>query len=132
MLNKPQQIVLGFFVIAIAVIAVLALIAFSQNNPEPVLNVSNTEIIFYYGITCPHCKIVEEWMANNSFANKVALTQKEVSLNTTNAQELIAVGKFCKIEKKYIGAVPLAYVNGTCYLGNVDIINFFKTKIGAQ
>lgn len=132
MLTKPQKVVLSFFAAVILIIAILAIIAFSPKNQNPTLNISSSELIFYYGITCPHCKIVEEWMTINNVTQKLNITQKEVYLNSTNAQELIAVGKSCNLQKSYIGAVPLLYTNKTCHIGDTPIIEFLKTKIGVQ
>jgi glutaredoxin len=127
-MNKAQKIIVGFFIISILVIATLFLIYLNK----PVNIPSSQEIVFYYGITCPHCKIVEQWMADNNFTQKINITQKEVYENQTNAKELIAVGALCKIEKQYIGAVPMIYSEGKCYLGDVEAIKFLKTKMGVN
>ncbi|VVB79282.1 Uncharacterised protein [uncultured archaeon] len=129
-MKKSKKVVAVFFGLAFLVIIVLAIMAFLPKTPNPGNLPNSNELTFYYGITCPHCKLVEEWMANNNFTQKVNITQKEVYLNTTNAQELLSVGKFCKLSSKMIGAVPLVYANETCYLGDVDSINFLKTKLG--
>jgi glutaredoxin len=129
-MNQAKKLVFAFLVASAIIIAILAIIAFRPKiNPT---EFSTNETIFYYGITCPHCKNVEKWMDENNFTKTFNLTQKEVYLNQTNAQELLSVGKICKIQKDYIGAVPLVYSNGTCFLGDTDIINFFKTKIGVK
>ncbi len=127
-MNKAQKIIVGFFIISLLLIGILFLIYLNKptNIPSP------EEIVFYYGITCPHCKIVEQWISDNNFTQKMNITQKEVYENQTNAKELIAVGTLCKIEKQYIGAVPLVYSDGKCYLGDVDSISFLKNKIGVN
>ena len=125
-INKAQKIVVGFFVISALVIVGLYFLSLSSDNNLP------EGITLYYSFTCPHCKIVEDFMKNNSIESKINITQKEVSLNQANAKELIAAGKVCKIQSDYIGAVPLLYNEGICYLGDVDIINFLKNEVGIK
>lgn len=127
-MNKAQKIVVGFFVISLLIILSLYFVYINK----PITPPQAGEIIFYYGITCPHCKLVEQWMADNNFTQKINITQKEVYENPANAKELIAAGNICKIDKQYLGAVPLVYSDGKCYLGDVDSISFLKTKIGAN
>jgi glutaredoxin len=36
------------------------------------------KIIFYYGITCPHCKDVEDWMEKNKIEGKIKVEKKSI------------------------------------------------------
>jgi hypothetical protein len=132
-MNKAQKVVFGFLSIAIIVIAVLIVI--SIRVPHNYFTCSNTGIegtVFYYGVTCPHCKIVEEFMTENNVLEKINLVQKEVYQNQTNANELINLGRNCNLPGDYIGAVPLLYENNKAYVGDKDIIDFLKQKIGVD
>lgn len=126
-MNKAQKVVVGFIIVAILVIAVLFIVKLNQSAIE----ISGNNIL-YYSFTCPHCKIVEQFIADNNITSKINITQKEVSLNNENANELVAAGKLCKIQNDYIGAVPLLYSGGKCYLGDVDIIDFLKAETGVK
>lgn len=125
-MNKAQKIVIGFFIITLLVITGLFIVYNSKQN-ENLLPSENT---LYFSFTCPHCKIIEQFILDNNITSKINITQKEVSLNQENAKELISVGKFCKLPKRYIGAIPLFYADKRCYIGDVDITNILKNKTG--
>ena len=126
-MNKAQKIVAGFFAIAILVIAVLFFISLkSPNDSLP------SGIVFYYGETCPHCKLVEEFMASNNATSRINVTMKESFSNLVNGDELIKIGSYCKLAKENLGAVPLVYSDGKCYLGDTEAINFLKTKLNSS
>lgn len=84
-------------------------------------------LTLYYGTGCPHCKIVEDWMDENGFRDKVNITMKEVWSNEKNNAELLVVAKECGI-KEDVG-IPLLYADGLCYIGDVDVIDVLKEKI---
>ena len=123
---KAKKTIIVFFIAVLAVIGLLLAAGLlfpgdSGNYPsEPTL---------FYGEECPHCKIVEEFMADNNVSEKINITMKESFSNETNAEELISVEKYCKIEPKYFGSVPLLFKDNKCYLGDSEIINFFKSEL---
>jgi len=59
-------------------------------------------IVIYYGESCPHCRILEGYIADNDVMSKVHIVQKEVSLNETNAAEMRSWAVKCGI-KDYVG-----------------------------
>lgn len=125
-MNKAKKAVWVFAIITAIIISILWIIA---QNAQSRINIPDDKIIFYYGVSCPHCKIVEEFMGENNAADFLNIEMKEVYLNKNNANELIEVGKLCDIETGYIGAVPLTYFNGSCYLGDEPSIEFLKEKL---
>ncbi|MDP1696112.1 MAG: hypothetical protein Q8L29_04315 [archaeon] len=124
-MNKAKRAVWIFSISITLVIIILFAIYLKTAS----LNLPENTVIFYYGVTCPHCKNVEAYMTEVNISSILSVESKEVYLNKTNADELIKVEKFCKIQKDYYGAVPFAYYNGECYLGDVPIIEFLKQKI---
>jgi hypothetical protein len=121
-MEKVHRVIVSFFVICFIVIAGLYAISLQDKRDSPPVSGN----VFYYGITCPHCKIVEAFISENNITNKLIFESKEVYENTNNANELISLGKYCKLQMNYVGAVPLLFFNNTCYLGDVDIINFLN------
>jgi glutaredoxin len=115
-------------IIIIAIIIVLAGVLLIVYNNNPL----SSEKIFFYSLTCPHCKNVEDFVAQNNIQDKVKFTNLEVSKNLSNAQLLVKVGKYCKLSGDNIGAVPLFWDGSKCILGDVDIINFFKNAANIQ
>lgn len=126
-MNKAQKIVAVFFIIVAVIIAILFFISNQQNK-----NTNLPEgIVLYYGDTCPHCKIVDEFIINNNVSSKINITNKEVFNNPLNQAEFLRVIKQCNIKSSQAG-VPLLYSEGTCYSGDVEVIDFIKEKIGVQ
>jgi hypothetical protein len=54
------------------------------NNGNPA-----AQMILYYGNSCPHCKTVENYIAENNLAEKLRIEQKEISSDRTNQDEFI-------------------------------------------
>jgi len=84
--------------------------------------------IYYYGLTCPYCKVVAEWLEVNKVAEKINFTKKEVWNNQVNAVELNRVAVSCGLNTSSIG-VPFLFAEGQCLIGAPDIIAFFDTKL---
>lgn len=116
-----------FFVIVgiVMVSGVLMYLFLSQNTVTPVVG---DDVVFYYGVTCPHCKIVEEYIAENSVHEKMQFVQKEVYNNAQNSQELKRVAQDCGIEPTQVG-VPLLWDGTMCFVGDKDIIAYFATEL---
>jgi hypothetical protein len=89
----------------------------------------NTDLILYYGDTCPHCKVVEEYIAANRLEEKLSLSQKEVFNNQNNNSELAARAKICGIDLGKLG-VPLLWdgTDSKCYEGDQAITDFLKQE----
>ncbi len=86
--------------------------------------------IYFYETTCPNCKIVEEFMTQNTIEEKMTIEKIEVS-SATNAKKLVAVAKKCNIPTAGLG-VPLLYTDGKCYEGAVDVIKYLSEKVGVS
>jgi len=84
-------------------------------------------IILYYGRSCPHCKIVENYIAENDLAKKLRIEQKEISSNRTNRDEFILTAQNCGLGSDNLG-VPMLWNGKTkkCYSGDKTIIDFLK------
>jgi hypothetical protein len=89
------------------------------------------KIIFYYSLTCPHCKNVEKYVADNNVKAKVDFIEKEISENKDNASEFIDKAAKCNIKPEEAG-VPLLWDGSTCLGGDEPIINYFFTKINEK
>jgi hypothetical protein len=97
-------------------------------------------IVLFYGQGCPHCKDVEDFIAQNKIEDKVQITRLEVWYNKNNAALLAEVAtQKCGITSSQVG-VPFLYDppsgeaggNGKCYVGEVDIPNFLKNAAGIK
>jgi glutaredoxin len=91
----------------------------------------NAEIIFFYGKTCPHCKIVEEYFSKNKITEKIQFSQKEVYGDKNNAALMKEKAKTCGIKEEALGVPMLWTKNNVCLFGDKDIIEFFNQKLNA-
>jgi glutaredoxin len=89
------------------------------------------QIIYYYGETCPHCQNVSKFLDENKVAEKVSFSKKEVYSNKDNAAELQSRAKECGINSGSIG-IPFVYAQGKCFVGEPDVMDFFKKEAGIQ
>jgi hypothetical protein len=129
-MQKAKNVIIGFFIIALLVIAGLYFsYTIKLNNKLTNIDNDNNQTILFYSLTCSHCKIVEKFMEENNVLQKIKITQLEVSQNSANAQQLIKIGKACKLDSNYIGAIPLLYVNSSCYLGDTPIIEYLNKTV---
>jgi glutaredoxin-related protein len=88
----------------------------------------SAEIVLFYGQECPHCKIVEKYIEDNEITEKVTFAQAEVYHNKSNADFLAEKAGKCGFDEKLIG-VPFLWEKDKCYVGQEEVIQFFKDKI---
>lgn len=102
------------------------------NTNAVVEGTSDAGIVYYYGAECPHCEKIQEFLEQNNVAAKVDYVKKEVWHDTTNNREMQTRTKeMCGLKPEDLG-VPLVIGDGKCYIGEVDVQNFFKQKAGIQ
>jgi len=85
-------------------------------------------IILFYGDGCPHCKNVDDFLAQNKVEEKVKVTKLEVWNNRDNQKVLAQVIQKCGISTEQVG-VPFLWDGKACTMGDQDIIKFFQEKI---
>ena len=132
-MEKGIFITIGIVLIAVAAIA--AAIYFTggfSGGTTPTTDPNTKGIILFYGRECPHCKDVEDFITANNISQKVSFTRSEVWHNKDNAQLLAQKAQICGITGDSVG-VPFLYDgNNKCYIGEVDVPNFFKTQAGIK
>lgn len=101
-----------------------------QDGKQSQVTDDPSAIVYYYGEGCPHCKVVNDFLEANNIAEKVSFEKKEVWSDKTNASELERRAKVCDVKPEGMG-VPFVYGgDGKCYIGEPEVIGFFKTKSG--
>ncbi|MBU5688459.1 MAG: hypothetical protein KQA41_00500 [Candidatus Aenigmarchaeota archaeon] len=123
-MNEAQKAVIIFFVLTFLIIGSLYIIYI---NKKPKYN--KNDIIFFYGVTCPHCKNVEEFINQNNLDSKISIIKKEVYYNQTNLSELMNYAKKCNLKEDQVG-VPFIYYQGKCYIGDKECIELLKSLTG--
>lgn len=112
------------YILTLGLIAVGAIIIFF---PSKVSGIPKQATLFV-GQGCPHCKIVEDFIAANDVAKKVTFDTKEVWYNQDNAVVFNKVWQNCGLNPTNMG-VPLYWDGTTCYSGEVEITNYFQSKL---
>ena len=102
------------------------LVANQENQP-----VATSAIILFYGNGCPHCALVEQFVAENDIQSKVPFTQKEVYYDRQNANEMALKAAACGMATDSIG-VPFLWTGSSCIIGDQPVIDFFKQKANIQ
>jgi glutaredoxin len=124
-MKKVFAVMIWFLIVMAVIIGSLAYIASTKPAKVTPSNVTiPTTDTLYVGNGCPHCKLVEDYMANNSIETKMQITLKEVWYNKTNNAELLAVAKKCNLGSQV--GIPLLYTGGKCIGGDAEIIAFFS------
>jgi len=132
---KNKIIIPAILFIAVSVFSFVVLTknkesGLSDNHQEN-QQIEKSQIILFYGDGCPHCAIVEDYIKENSIGDKISFAQKEVYYNQNNAKELTEKARICGLPTDSIG-VPFLWDGEKCFIGDQDIINFFKQKTNEQ
>lgn len=126
-----QKQLLAFVLITASLLGILFMVfSFSNSNSGEVKSAITFEkdaIIYYYGNTCPHCAVLNDWLKENKIADKVKFAKKEVYSNQQNSLELQAAAKECGLDTSSIG-VPFVYAKGSCYVGSDKAKEFFQKE----
>jgi glutaredoxin len=128
-MSKKTGIIIGAIVAVI--IGIIIWMGVQEDAVAPTVDTTfNTEgITLFYGDGCPHCKDVEEYIAQNDIKNKVTFTELEVWKNKDNAKMMEEAATICKLDLKTIG-VPFVFAQGQCYIGGPDVQEFFAQQAG--
>jgi len=123
-MKKIYKIIL----ILVAVLAVLALLLiwgrYESNKPG-----AEAGPILFYGEGCPHCALVDKYIADNGLKNKLAFTELEVFNNQANADLMAAKARGCGLDTSQNLGVPFFFTGDKCLEGDQEIIDYFKSTI---
>lgn len=110
-----------YWLIIIIVAAILiGGIVFSQNQ---------TRMILFYGDTCPHCKIVSDYIEANGIKDKLSFQELEVYHDQANVALMTRKAKQCGLDTSQGIGVPFFFDGQKCLVGDQPIIDYFKSKI---
>ena len=112
------------YIITIVLVILGTAIVFSPSKTSPELP---TKPILFFGDGCPHCQKVEDFIAANDVDKKYDFDIKEVWYNKGNALIMTRVWKHCGLSGNM--SVPLLWDGTTCHSGEVEVINYFQTKL---
>lgn len=118
------------FPIIIALVTVVIIVGgviFVSKDSTPQSYPLPTNLEYYWGEGCPHCKNVEDFMEGWDKKDDVTIEKSEVWNNPKNAAKMQARYDYCQIPPTQMG-VPLLFTpDGKCYSGDTPIIDYFKS-----
>lgn len=157
-MKKGSSSAIAVIVIVVLVIIIGTAIYFSNKNTTNNSNNSNTtqentngkvngttstetreivsspdaDIMIFYGATCPHCKVVNEFVIENNIDKVVKLQHLEVYNDKGNLELMKQKLEQCKnLSEDDKGGVPFMYSPETCLVGDKPIIDYLKEQAGA-
>lgn len=111
------------FIVVIAALAALLIWMIAGKGREP-----NGALSIYFRPDCPHCQNVEKFISDNALNRKYDIQMKNIDDSGQYANELMARSQLCSISAETLG-VPLLYDSGDCYMGEDEIIDYFRKKM---
>lgn len=91
---KSWQIIVAIVVVLVGLYIFVLTRTSNQVTTPPV---SSDTMIYYWSITCPHCKNVSDFLSTWPNTDKLKLEKREVSENRTNQVLFTEAGKKCNI-----------------------------------
>ena len=144
--------VIGVIIVVLAIVGLVWLVKSNKNNGENAqtatteqgsvagVNTSstlnsenNSDIVLFYGTTCPHCKKVEDFLKANDVMAKLPYQNLEVYNSKANQGTMVEKQNQCKdLSEDDKGGVPFLYTPDKCIVGDQPIIDWFSQKIGIK
>jgi len=104
---------------------------FNSKKAQPTFTDAQADLVFFWGVGCPHCEKVKEYINSNNLESKLKIAYKEVYNDRSNQLLLEETVKKCpEIDTSRGIGVPLAYSNSEnkCFYGDTPIIDWLKSK----
>lgn len=83
---------------------------------------------YFFSATCPHCAVVKDYIDNNRVAERLYFLSQDVNTDRRAYELFAAVGQRCGLDERRL-VIPLFWDGTNCYLGEEQVINYFKTFI---
>ena len=92
----------------------------------------NSDLILFYGDTCPHCKIVEEFISKNQIDQKLKISQLEVYNNQSNSSLFVKLVKEICPDQSNPEGLPVPFLinkqDKKCLVGDTPITDYLSEK----
>jgi len=95
--------------------------------PETKVSLLDNKTILFYGDTCPHCKVLEQFLDENKINERMTIEKREVYKDAGNAKLMMEAVTRCSLSPNNVG-VPFLWTENKCFVGGDETTNFFKAK----
>jgi len=118
-------------------IIIIILVSFYFLTSKKPVSITSTEVptvdyILFYGITCPHCKIVEEFISTNQIDQKLKISQLEVYENESNKTTFSKMVQQICPDQINNGGLPVPFLidqtDKKCTIGDTPITEYLTEK----
>ncbi|MFC1625738.1 hypothetical protein ACFL1Q_01760 [Patescibacteria group bacterium] len=100
----------------------------SSNPASSPTSVPADAYLYFWGVGCSHCVVVDEFMKDWSGREKIKIEKFEVRNNRENASLMLEKATtICKIPSNELGTPLLITPENECFIGDTPIIEFFKS-----
>jgi len=122
---KKKVLLVSSLVLAVIVITVAVL----YKNTDWFSAEPDNSIVLFFSENCSHCQNVEAFLESNNVAEKISFENKQLDNNPANVADLRNKAAICGLQGN-IG-IPFLWVGADkkCLMGDVDVIDFFQTKL---
>lgn len=121
--------------ILIIVLIIFGFYKITSKKPISIANTPDADYILFYGNTCPHCKVVEEFISLNKIQidQKFKISQLEVYEDKSNSALFSSMVKEICPEQVAVNGLPVPFLidpkNKKCLNGDTIINEFLSEKL---
>lgn len=116
-------------VIIVFVFFLFYLVTSKNPNSTPTID---SNLVLFYGDTCPHCKDVEEFISQNQIDQKLKINRLEVYRSKQNSDTMAKLVKENCPDQLNPQGLPVPFLintdDKTCFIGTPDITNHLTEK----
>lgn len=114
-------------IIVLALILIAGFFVFNTQSKEEDNNQAptETEMLLFTSIGCPHCENVKEYINENNIKEKYTFKELEISQNQVNNKRFLEKASDCGLSPQNLG-VPFLWTGTDCLMGDIAIIDFFS------
>ena len=123
-----------FTTILIILVVLFAFYKITSQKPDSITDepILDSELILFYGDTCPHCKDVDEFISQNQIDQKLKINKLEVYSNKNNSSLMAQMVKDNCPDELNPQGLPVPFLINTdiktCFIGTPDITNHLTEK----
>lgn len=122
--------------VILAAVIIFGVYKLTSNPSTSQSNLENPDLVLYWGVGCPHCEVVKEYLEKNNISEKLKIDQKEIYYNKNNQKEL---GETVRINCPDVAGgqgigIPLLFnpKDKTCFVGDQPIIDYISQTTGQK
>jgi len=118
--------------VLIIIVILFGFYKITSQKPASIIKTPDSNLVLFYGDTCPHCKDVEEFISKNQIDQKLKINKFEVYNSQENATLMNQMVKDNCPDKLDPQGLPVPFLINTsdkaCFIGTPDITSHLTEK----